>query len=134
MKYFEYEQDSTIAIDKWISSQFDLADIVLSLTDNNLYIGEKLYFLFSREEVLTCLQYFSCNFIQIKKELGINGFYVEREGNIFSKNWNPKRNLCKLTFEKEIMNEKAKMIYKNLLQDLEYIAKLLQKQTKHKIS
>lgn len=123
MKYFYYESNMDIAIDCWNNSQFELCDIVLSLTDNRIYTGSKIYALFCRNEILNLMQYFICDFGRIKKELGIIGDYVERIGDIYSKNFNPRRNRRVLTLAISEMEKRAMLIYNNIMLDLQYIAK-----------
>ena len=57
MKYFYYQAQKDIAIQHWENSQFDLCDIVLSLTDNHILIGARIYAVFCRPEVLNLMKY-----------------------------------------------------------------------------
>lgn len=124
MKYFYRQPNKYVAINKWNNSQFDLIDIVLSLTDNGIYIGEKIYAIFCRPEVLNLMQYFVCDFDTIKRDLGINGEYVERGGNIYSKNFNPKRYDDILSFSIEERRLLANNVYRNIMNELYMIVKL----------
>jgi len=124
MKYFYPQPDINNAINKWNESQFDLIDIILSLTDNHIWIGAKIYAVFCRQEVLNLMQYYECDFYKIKQELGIVGDYVEREGNIYCKDYNPKRHNNVLTLSVKEMKSKADIIYKDIIGDLAMIAKM----------
>ena len=121
MNYFEYESNQSVAIEKWNTSQFDLTDIVLYLSDRHIIWGIKIYSLFCKEEIKVLLNYFSCNFEQIKKDLCITGDYVERGGNIYSKTFNPKRNM-KIK-EPKNLNLRAMRVYDKILIDIEKILK-----------
>ena len=122
MKYFHYCNDKGFAIQQWNNSQFDLSDIVLSLTDNDIFIGAKIYAIFCRPEVLNLMQYFVCDLNNIKRELGIEGDYVGRNGNLYSKSFNPSRNTIALKYSRTEMKEIATSIYKNIMLDLKTIA------------
>lgn len=124
MNYFYYEPNKNLALEVWGNSQFALADIVLSLTDNRIVWGGKIYSVFCRDEVLNIIQYFVCDFVKIKQDLGV-GNYVKREGNVYNKYFNPKRNIDALKYTKQQMEQRAKVVYKNIMQDLYYIGKLL---------
>ena len=125
MHYFSLAQSTNHAITTWNNSQFDLCDIVLSLTDNNIMIGAKIYALFCREEVLSLMQFYVCNFKKIKNELGIVGEYTERKGNIFAKDFNPNRNPIFLALTPTQMQYFASTVYNNLMQDLKEISETL---------
>lgn len=123
MNYLNYEIESNVAIKKWYSLQYDFADIVLSLTDNDIFEGAKIYALFSRNEVLNLMSWFSCDFIKIKQELGIIGDYIVREDDIFSNDFNPKRKKDALTLSSFEMSIQAQIIYQKIMQDLEELSK-----------
>lgn len=123
MKYFSYEPKIDMSLQCWNNSQFDLADIVLSLTDNRIFIGAKIYAIFCRPEVLNIMQYFICDFNKIKDDLGICGYYIERDGDIYSTTFNPARNINVLTLSINEMRSNAREVYKNIMTDLNYIAK-----------
>lgn len=127
MNYFSFVSDENVALEEWNKSQFDLCDIVLSLTDNNIMIGAKIYAVFCRYEVRCLLKFFTCDFYKIKSELGIVGHYVERKGDIFDQNFNPKRNKKILTKDVNDMKILAKSIYKNILLDMSEIVKIINK-------
>jgi len=88
-------------------------------------IGAKIYTIFSRPETWTLIQHFICDFNKIKNKLGIVGNYLTREGNILSKNFNPKRNKRVLFVSIKEMENIANNIYINLMQDLETIGTLI---------
>ena len=123
MNYFGCQPNSYVALYYWYNSQFDLSDIVLSLTDNNIWIGSKIYAIFCRPEVLNLMQYFICDFTKIKKDLGIVGDNIERQGNMYSKHFNPIRNKYTLTLTIDEMKIRAKEVYRNIMTDLSAIAK-----------
>ena len=125
MRYFYYEEDSKTAEKIWNQSQFELGDIVLSLTDQGINTGEKIYAVFCRDEVLAITKYFICDFSKIKTYLGINGNYIERRGDIYSKTFNPRRNPKVLTLSADEMKTRADEIYKYIMKDLNLIAKML---------
>lgn len=121
MDYFKYEGDRFAANEKWKNSQFDLTDIVLCLTDRHIVWGQKIYCLFSKPQVQLLLNYYVCDFKLIKNELGLTSDYVERGGNIYSKDFNPKRNLFFVTPRN--LELSAMKVYNKILQDLEEICK-----------
>ena len=113
---------------KWKSSQYNLSDVVLSLTDKNPYgAGLKLYTLFNYDAFLNVVQYYNCDFDSIKKILGINGEYVERKGDLYSPTFDPKRNANVLTLPQKEMEIRAEKIYKDLIQELNEISKIIDK-------
>ena len=120
MHYFIFERNRKNAVLSWKLSQFDLCDIVLSLTDNKIKTGIKIYELFMRKEVKAVLPFFICDFKKIKADLQIED-YVERKGNVYSKDFNPKR-LYKIDLPKHQLQENANKVYNNILNDLEKIA------------
>ena len=122
MKYFHYQPQKDMSIKQWDRSQFELCDIVLSLTDNNILIGSKIYAIFCRHEVLNLMQYFVCDFIKIKQDLGITGDYVKRCGDVYSRTFNPVRNIKTLSYTHNEMQSQAKDVYKNIMSDLREIA------------
>ena len=125
MHYFSLASSQQESIKVWQQSQFDLCDIVLSLTDKNIMIGAKIYAIFCRKEVRSLMQFYVCDFKKIKDELGIVGEYVERKGNVFDKNFNPKRNPIFLALSPAQMQIFANIIYNNLMQDLKEISEAL---------
>ena len=130
MHYFVFERNRTKALLSWKLSQFDLCDIVLSLTDNKIKTGIKIYELFTMAEVKAVLPFFICDFKKIKADLQILD-YVERKGDVYSKNFNPKR-LYKITTPKPILEENANKVYINILNDLEKIAHIATKNNLNK--
>ena len=125
MRYFIFEKDKNVAIKKWNNSQYDLTDIVLSLTDQNIELGVKIYSIFIRLKSINFMQYFICDFNKIKTELGIVYHYATREGDIYSKDFNPKRNYKALSLTKNEMEKIAKRVYTKLIQDLETIGSFI---------
>lgn len=108
----------------WKNSQFEIADIVLSLTDNKCSMaGTHLYSIFKNEEFMKMMIMYTCDFKLIKDILGISGDYVERTNNPFDENFNPKRNPSVLTLDKKQMDERAFEIYNHLIEEINYIAK-----------
>ena len=122
MYYFAFEKNQYIAIQEWNNSQFDLCDIVLSLTDNGIIIGSKIYYIFCRPEILNIMQCFVCDLNKIKEDLGIIGNYIERSGNVYFRNFNPKRNNNALSLPIKEMKKRASIVYKKLMFDLQTIA------------
>ena len=125
MHYFKIANNQQEAINAWQQSQFDLCDIVLSLTDNSIALGAKIYALFCRPEIKDLLQLFICDFSKIKSELGIVGEYIERKGDVFAKDFNPKRNPIFLALSPKQMQTFASTVYNNLMQDLKEISEAL---------
>lgn len=125
MRYFHYEPNRDISIECWNKSQFDLCDIVLSLTDNHIFIGTKIYAIFCRPEVLNLMRYFICDFNKIKHDLGIIGEYAERDGNIYSILFNPGRNREILTLSVNEIKNRAKYVYNNIIFDLNEISNII---------
>ena len=123
MRYFKYEPNFKLALLKWEQSQYDLSDIVLYLTDRNIIWGYKIYALFSQKEIRVLLNYFVCDLLKIKQDLGINFEYVERDGNCYSQNYNPKRDILKPASAG--IQSLAKVVYNQILQDLEEICEKL---------
>lgn len=119
MRYFKYEYNTEIAILTWTKSQFDLVDIILYLTDRNIIWGHKMYKLFWAEQVRFLLNYFICDFKKIKNDLGVPSVYVERDGDVYSKEFNPKRN--KWLPSHKNLDICAMVVYDGILQDLEAI-------------
>ena len=91
----------------------------------HIELGVKIYAIFIRLKSLNFMQYFICDFNKIKTELGIVYHYFKREGDIYSKDFNPKRNYKALSLTKIEMEKKAKKIYTKLIQDLETICTLI---------
>ena len=122
-KLLNPELDNEVAKKAWSDSQYDIADIVLSLTDNNnLEIGVKLYTIFTFEEFLKIVNFFTLDVKIIKKMLGINGNYTEHTGDVFSPTFNPKRNKSVLTLDSEEMGKRAKDIHNQLIKEMKDIA------------
>ena len=107
-KFFTLADSQKEATEFWNNSQYELADIVLALTDNGVFEGIKLYSVFSHEGFLALMNIFKFNFDLAKKELGINGEYVERGGDIYAKDYNPKRNPNALTITGAELASKGK--------------------------
>ena len=127
MNYFHLAQDEEKAFFNWENNQFNLCDIVLSLTDNLIPYGLKIYNIFLREEVKNMMNFFICDFEKIKQDLGIVGAYVERKGNVFSPSFNPKRNQSALILSEYQMSKRAKMVYDKIMLDLNKIASIIAK-------
>lgn len=125
MRYFNFEQDEARAVETWNNAQFDLADIVLFLTDNGIMLGAKIYAVFNRVEVKNLLKYFIFDFDAVKKDLNISE-YVEHEGEVFSKSFNPKRKSINRNISKTELEKKAEFVYWSIINDLKIIAKKLQ--------
>ena len=121
MRYFCFEQDENLAVKTWNNSQFDLADIVLFLTDNGIMLGAKIYAIFNRGEVKNLLRFFVCDLNLMKKDLQIN-HYIERKGDALSKFFNPKRIITTNYISKKQLFKRAEFVYKNLINDLNIIA------------
>ena len=122
-KYFKQANSLKEAVEYWDSSQFELTDIVLALTDHKIDVGLKLYMLFSKQDFLDIMKIFKFNFKQVKEELGIWGEYVERKGDIYSKTFNPKRNPSVLKLELGKLPERAQEIYDEILAELSDLCK-----------
>ncbi len=118
MKYFNYEPNKEKAINHWNSNQNKLCDIVLSLTDNAIIYGGKIYALFLRKEIQNLMQFFTFNFDEVKSILGICGSYIKSKDGMFSINFNPERNVKALTLDINTMKQNAKKIYNSLLKEL----------------
>ena len=124
MNYLRFTEQKERAIASWNKSQYDLCDVVLSLTDQGIVIGGKLYHIFSKPEVLDMMQYFICDFSKMKQDLGIVDNYVERDEDIYSSDFNPKRNVKALTLNTIDMRKRSKIVYRKFFSDLENIVKL----------
>ena len=122
MIYFSYEHNEDAAIQHWENSQFDLSDVVLALTDNHIFIGAKIYAVFCRPEVLNLMQYYVCDFAKIKHDLGILDNYVARYGDVYSKSFNPSRNITAISLTIDEMKHRAIRVYKRIMEDLSEIA------------
>lgn len=118
MKYFRFSQSEEESRDFWDKSQFDLSDIVLALTDNKIIEGLKIYQLLSKPEILNSMIFLICDFGAIKERLGIIGDYVERKGNVYSNNFNPKRNPSAITLSVQDLQIMAIDVYDTMLSDL----------------
>ena len=125
MKYFKFSQSEEESRECWENSQFKLTDVVLALTDNGIIEGLKIYELLSKPEILNSMDFFICDFDSIKERLGINGDYVEREGNVYSKNFNPKRNPSVLTLNVQDMQIMAIDVYDTMLSDLQELGQAI---------
>lgn len=121
MHYFSLEENQNKAATNWANSQYDFADIVLFLTDRHIEWGIKIYKLFCKKDVRTLLNYYSVDLQKIKNDLYINGKYVERGGDVYLLNYNPKRN--RLIKTPKNLNLLAMIVYDRLLEDLEEICK-----------
>ena len=129
-KYFLATKSSQEAVDDWKQSQFDLADIVLALTDNNLLVGHKLYHLFKNEAFCAVMTLFKFNFKLVKQELGIRGEYVERGGDIYSPTFNPARNPEVLKYDRNKLKEASKTTYNGIIKEFKEISKIIIKKAK----
>lgn len=124
-KLLNPEPDHDIAVKTWDNSQFDIADIVLSLTDTgNLESGIKLYSVFKHEQFLQVMNLYTLDVKIIKQILGINGAYVERKGDVYSDKFNPKRNRSVLTIKPKEMDKRAKDLFAQLVKEMQDLAKL----------
>ena len=126
MKYFRFIKNQAGAVEYWKKSQFDLTDIVLSLTDNCIMEGLQFYNLFQNEDFLKSMNIFKFNFKLVKEQLGISGDYVERKGDVYSKEFNPTRIKGVLTLDKQTMQEKAKIIYNEIELEIAELSKILE--------
>ena len=132
MRYFSFEPNNDYALDTWVKSQFDLCDIVLFLTDKKISYGFKIYAIFNRDEVLNLLNYFVCDFKKMKRDLHILGNYVEREGDVFSKDFNPRRISFKMSLSRAEIERRAYDVYHKIFQDLYGILTIFPKLNKNK--
>ena len=107
------------AVKMFEDSTFDMLDIVVSLLDIGLAKESTLLTsVFENEVFLALMNAYTCNFKAIKKILGINGEYVERNGNPKDTNFIPKRNAKVLSFKAEEMQERAKKVYDELILEI----------------
>lgn len=123
MNLFKRATSEQEAFDYWSASQFELSDIVLSLTDNLIKNGMKLYSVFKNEKFLTLMRYYTFDFAEVKKYLGIEGNYVERAGDVYDAKFNPKRDKSVLTLNRDEMKLRSKNVYDKILRDLSKLAK-----------
>ena len=132
-KYFNMAKNQEDAVKHWFTSQYKLADIILSLTDNGILEGHKLFGFFRLEEVSAIMNIYKFNFKLAKSELGINGKYVDRSGDINSADFNPKRNSEVLLLSGEALKKKAKIVYQTILKQFKETAHgLIENVKKHK--
>ena len=129
-KYFELANSQKEALEYWNNSQYELTDFILAMTDNGIVEGAKIYEAFKSEGFLAIVNMFKFNFALAKRELGINGEYVERGGDVYDEKYNPKRNPQVLTKSKEEMQVKAKEVYDNIELELKKLIESLKKQFK----
>ena len=121
------------AVKHWLTSQYKLADIILSLTDNGIFEGHKLFGFFRLEEVSAIMNIYKFNFKLAKSELGINGKYVDRNGDINSADFNPKRHPEVLSLSGEELKQKAKIVYNAILKEFKQTTSgLIKNVKKHK--
>ena len=120
--YYKLTSSQDEALEYWKKSQYDLADIVLALTDQGIMEGLQFYDMFKREEFLAMMQVAKLNFALIKKKLGINGEYVERKGDVYSENFNPKRNFKVLKYMDEDLKKVAKEVLDEFMKNTEGLA------------
>ena len=73
------------------------------------------------------LKKYGYDFDSIKKILGIEGEYVERKGDLYSPTFDPKRNVTVLTLPQKEMETRAEKVYKDLIQELNEISKIIDK-------
>ncbi len=132
-KYFNMAESQEDAVKHWLKSQYHLADIILVLTDNGILEGHKLFGFFRLEEVSAIMNIYKFNFKLAKSELGINGKYVDRSGDINSAGFNPKRNPEVLSLSGEELKKKAKIVYNAILKEFKQTsADLIKNVKKHK--
>ena len=129
-KYFVLADSQQEAVDYWNNSQYDLADIVLALTDNGIFEGMKFYSVFRHEGFLALMNIFKFDFQLVKKELGINGEYVERGGDIYAEDYNPKRNPQVLTYVGVELASKGKDLFDNFEKQFINLVDTLKKKVK----
>ena len=122
-KYFEQANSLEEAVEYWESSQYDLSDIVLALTDHQIDVGLKFYMLFSNKNFMDAMNGIKFNFKQVKEELGIWGEYVERKGDVYSETFNPKRNSSVLKLDLAKLPERAQEIYNEVVAELNDLCK-----------
>ena len=126
-KYFILADSKKDAIETWNKSQYELTDFILAMTDNGIVEGAMIYEAFKTEGFLMLMNMFKFNFALAKKELGINGEYVERGGDVYKQDYNPKRNPKVLTLSKEEMQVKAKEVYAEITKQLQKLAEAMKK-------
>ena len=120
-KYFELANSQEDAVEYWNKSQYDLTDIILAMTDNGIFEGHKLYALFKLEVFNAVMNVCKFNFKLVKNELGISGDYVERGGNVYASDYNPKRNPQVLIFSGEELQKRATEVYKTILEQFKKV-------------
>jgi len=111
-RYIEEAKDSNEAVLYWNDSQFEVGDILIALVDNQILEGAKLYALFTNKDFGIVMSMFKIDFQAIKEDLGIYGDYIERKGDIFSTDFNPKRNINALTKKGKDLALSARKFYK----------------------
>lgn len=132
-KYFEMAKSQDEAVKYWYKSQYNLSDIVLAMTDNGVFEGHKLFGFFSLEAVSAMMNIYKFNFKLVKKQLGINGNYVDRSGDIFAKDYNPNRNPDVLTIKGDEFKERAEKVYWAIIDEFKEVSnKLMEEVKKHK--
>ena len=119
VNYYKLTSSQTEALEYWKKSQFDLADIVLALTDQGIFEGFQFYDIFKRDEYAAMMNVAMLNFALIKQKLGINGEYVERKGDVHSENFNPKRNFRVLKYMDEELKKRATEVYDEFMKSTE---------------
>lgn len=130
-KLLNPELNHDVAVKTWDNSQFDIADIVLSLTDTgNLESGIKLYSIFKNQHFLEVMNLYTLDVKVIKQILGINGNYTERKGDVYSDKFNPKRDKSVLTLKPKEMDNRAKEIFDQLIKELQELGRLSAKYSK----
>ena len=129
-KYFELAKSQQDAIEYWNKSQYDLTDIILAMTDNGIFEGHKLYAVFKLDTFMAIMNICKFNFKLAKKELGIMGDYVERGGDIYSNDYNPKRHPEVLTLKGEELQKKSTEVYKTILEQLQKVSEAIVKNAK----
>lgn len=123
MNFLNPAPSHEIAVKNWNGAQFDLSDVILSLTDNGLEVGAKMFLAFKNPAFLKLMEMYSCDFESMKKYLGIEGDYVIRAGDVYSADFNPKRNPSVLTLSKDEMSIRADKLYEKLIDEFKAIVK-----------
>lgn len=118
IKLIKFAKNEDEAQKNWQNSQFEIADIVLSLIDKKTDEGLLLYSLFGCESFLKLMNFCICDFKLIKNYLGINGNYIERKGDIFSNDFKAVKHPEVLTLSTEEMQIKAKNVYNKIIKEI----------------
>ena len=115
----------------WRNSQYDLLEITASLMNRKIKEGMELLNIFSSNQFLQFANVAKFNFAKAKQMLGIEGDYVERQGDaIFSSTFQAKYIEKALKLNDEGMQIQAKRLIKDINKELEYWDKLGQEMLK----